>query len=247
MRSSGAKAVAEAKRKRLDGPRVPARGRGKARFATLLDATEALLDKSDPDAVGLYQIAEKAGIPPASVYHFFPTKEAAYEALAERLVRQVLNLHKAPIAARRLQNWQDLFRIDIDRARDFYNSHPPAAKIFYGGYVGVDAKKIDKIAADQISSTNYDRLNRVFHMPFLKDPRRFFEVRLGILDAIWTISVRRHGHITDDLHEEAFRACIAYSGLYLPTTIERREYLVTAAERDQSIVLPFETQPEIDH
>jgi len=242
MRKSSAVQAEEPKPRRRGGPRTPSQERGLLRFKALLDATEDLLQSNDPDAIGLYQIAERANVPAPSVYHFFPTKEAAYDALAERFVGQLLEVHNAPIEARRLDNWTDLFRIDIDRGRDFYNRHPPALKIFYGGYGGVNAKNIDRIAADKISTTNYERMNRIFHMPVLRDAERLFEVRLGILDAVWTISVRRHGHITQDYQEEAYEACLAYSRIYLPARIEQRDVLRQAAERGESLTLPFDTR-----
>ena len=50
------------KRKRREGPRAPSRGRGVARYGALLDATDALLQVENPDTIGLYQIAEQAGV-----------------------------------------------------------------------------------------------------------------------------------------------------------------------------------------
>lgn len=244
MRKSNAALTEDPKPRRREGPRTPSQGRGLVRFNVLLDATEELLQSTDPDSIGLYQIAERAGVPAPSVYHFFPTKEAAYDALAERYVAQLLEAHRTPIEARRLKNWTDLFRIDIDRGRDFYNRHTPALKIFYGGYGGVNTGNIDRITAERMSSTNYDRMNRIFHMPVLRNPPRFFEVRLSILDAVWTLSVRRHGHITEAYHEEAYEACLAYSRVYLPAYIERREMLIEASDRGESVTLPFDAKPD---
>jgi len=228
------------KRTRREGPRVPSRGRGILRHAALLDATEDLLQTENPDAIGLYQIGDRAGVPPASVYHFFPTKEAAYVALAERYVLGMLEAHRTPIEARSLQSWQDLFRIDIGRSMDFYNSHPPMIKIVYGGYGGVEARNIDNLLALKIADAHYDRLNHIFHMPFIKDPAKMFEIRVAILDAIWTVSVRTHGLITQEYLEEAYKACVAYTRLFLPEVVERRALLVEAAEQGQSLVLPFD-------
>lgn len=230
-------AVADKKRVRRASPRAPSRGRGVARFASLLDATNELLQVQSPDMIGLYQIAERAGVPPASVYHFFPTKEAAYVALAARYCDEILHVHSEPIEARRLQSWQDLFYIDLRRAMDYFNSHPPALKILYGGYGGVEARNIDKVFVRKLASVNYDRLNQIFHMPVMSDAEKKFEVRLSILDSIWEISVRRNGYITEEYFEEAFRACNAYMRLFLPERAERRDALIEAAERGDSLLL----------
>ncbi len=230
--------------KRGGRPRVPSRGRGVIRYNALLDATAKLLQNEAPDAIGLYQIAEQAGVPPASVYHFFPTKEAAYVALATKCSEELLEIHRQPIEAKLLNGWQDLYRIDARRAMDFYNQHPPYLKISYGGYGGVDAHNVDKVLALSFSASVYSRLNRIFHMPLIREPEKKFEIRLGILDSVWQISVRRHGMITEEYFEESVRAAIAYGRLYLPDYLEPRDLLLEAKERGESLNLPFDPEPE---
>lgn len=234
------------KRKRREGPRTPSRGRGVARYGALLDATDALLQVENPDTIGLYQIAEQAGVPPASVYHFFPTKEAAYVALAERYLEGLMEVHRAPIEARLLGGWQDLLQIDFRRAMEFYNARPPMNKILYGGYGGIEARNIDKLFSLKLANAHYDRLDRIFHMPFMSSPGSFFENRLGILDALWSISVRRYGSITEEYLLEAQRACAAYTLVYLPQYLEPRELLVEAAARGESLTLAFDLPAQDD-
>lgn len=226
--------------KRASGPRQPARGRGHLRYEALVDATEELLRTEDPDEVGLYRIAEQAAVPPGSVYHFFPTKEAAYTALAMRIMDLLVAVHREPIPAAALPSWQDLFRIDISRARDFYNARPAGLKIFYGGYGGVDARKIDQSVSFNLAKAGYARMNAIFHMPFLSQPEKRFECRIAILDAIWSLSVRQHGTINDAYFEESYQACVAYSRTFLPERIELRDELRNAAENGEMICIPFD-------
>jgi len=240
MATSKASAKPAATRKRGASPRAPSRGRGILRYAALLEATAELLHEQAPDEIGLYQIAERAGVPPASVYHFFPTKEAAYVALASRCSEEVLEMHRTPIEARQIGSWQDLYRIDARRAMEFYNGHPPYLKIIYGGYGGVDAHNVDKVLALSFSTSSYDRLNRIFHMPVIREPEKKFEIRLGILDSVWQISVRRHGSITEEYFEESVKAAIAYSRLYIPDYLEPRALLRDATRLGTTIVLPFD-------
>lgn len=230
---------------RSAGPRAPSRGRGIARFGSLLDATESLLLKQDPNEIGLYQIAKRAGVPPASVYHFFPTKEAAFKALADRVATKILEVHREPIDARTIGTWMDLFRIDARRAMDFHNASKPALKIYYGAYAGVEAREVDKVLVHRISRANYERLNRLFYMPQLNEPAKMFEVRIGILDALWELSVRHHGCITEQYFEESCRAVIAYTRLYMPEHLERRPLLIEASARGEALVLPFGNEPAV--
>lgn len=220
-------------------PRKPSRGRGLIRYDALVDATEELLQVEDPDEVGLYRIAEQAGVPPASVYHFFPTKEAAFTALAMRIMDQLLVVHNQPIQAREVQTWQDLFRFDSRRGADFYNDHPAGLKIFYGGYGGVDARRIDEAGTKKLAYASYARLNKIFHMPYIRDPQFKFACRMNILDSFWSASVQRHGRITDQYHDEAVAASIAYARTYLPDRIEPREEFRELIESDGFVSIPF--------
>src|SRR5579859_6857501 len=65
-------------------PRKPVQARGRARYEAILDVLESLLAESDWDQIGYYQIVERAGMPAASVYHFFPSRNALAGALADR-------------------------------------------------------------------------------------------------------------------------------------------------------------------
>ncbi len=225
------------RKKRRAAPRQPSRGRGLTRYAALLDAAHDLLKHEAPDAVGLYQIAERAGVPPASAYHFFPTKEAAYVGLAERYCDEIVRIHSVPIPARDITNWQEVFGVDLRRAMAYFNSEPSALKILYGGYGGVEARNIDKIFSRKLAQANYSRLNKIFHMPMMRDAEKKFELRLAILDSIWEVSVRRHGYITEDYFIEALDACNAYIRLFLPAHLEPRHVLVTAMAQDALVHL----------
>lgn len=229
MPKSQLAATKAAPRKRRDGPRAPSSTRGRVRYAALLDATDELLRISDPDSIGLYQIAECAGVPPASVYHFLPTKEAAFLALVERYLRNLMKYHRTPVEADSLQSWQDLERLGYRRAVEFINANPSAMKILYGGYGSVETRKIDKLFTQELAKTHYQWVNLLFHMPYIDRPEEKYEITLGIFDAILEISVRNHGSVTDHYLEEACSACIAYQRLFLPERVERREILAKAA------------------
>lgn len=230
-------ATVETEKRRRETPRPPVRGRGVARYAALLDAAHELLQREDPSKVGLYQIAEQAGVPGPSAYHFFPTKEAAYVALAERYVREVLAVHAAPIEARLIHSWQDLYVIDNRRAMEYFNNNPAAAKIMYGNYGGAQAREIDRIFNRKLARGSYGRLNKLFYMPYMSDPERVFEINLAILDGIWEVSVRREGYVTEAYMDETDRACFAYLRLFLPDRIDLREALKVAQARGEHLLM----------
>lgn len=222
----------------LKRARRPSRERGRTRFQALLEATESLLKEGNPDDIGLYQIAERAGIAPASVYHFFPTKNAALLALAEKYHADFRVMVNEPIAASRLISWQDLLVVRHERAVEYYNSHLPAAKIFLGIHPSWEIHQADKNYNRGASQVLFEHFDRVFVMPYVKDPSSRFEIMYSIADSIWAISFERHMTITPKYAEEATSACIAYCRTFLPERVERRaeppEAVVAGASVAQS-------------
>ncbi|MET0428863.1 MAG: TetR/AcrR family transcriptional regulator [Microvirga sp.] len=223
-------------------PRVPTRGRGVTRFAELLDTTEALLRDRSPDDVGLYQIAEAAGVPPASVYHFFPTKEAAFAGLVQRYHEGFAANSRQPFAAARLRSWQDLMRIEHESARAYYGAHPAALKLIFGGYGGIESRRMDQQFMSSLADGMFARYDSVFHMPHITAPSASFHIALSIMDAIWSLSYLKEGAITDGYAEEALAACIAYCRLILPERVEVRQAIRELAALGADMTLPIGTQ-----
>lgn len=64
--------------------REPRQERGQRRFDEILDAAEALVEEVGPLACSIQELARRAGASVGSIYHFFPTKDAIFEALRAR-------------------------------------------------------------------------------------------------------------------------------------------------------------------
>ena len=69
--------------------RQPLQARARQRVEEILAAAAELLTERGADALSTAAIAERAGIPIGSVYHYFPSKEAVLAELAERKFRAV--------------------------------------------------------------------------------------------------------------------------------------------------------------
>jgi AcrR family transcriptional regulator len=63
---------------------VPTQARSRERLRRVLDAADELLSAEGAEAFTTKRIAETAGVPVGSVYHYFPDKETIVEALAVR-------------------------------------------------------------------------------------------------------------------------------------------------------------------
>lgn len=188
----------------------------------LLDAADALLTGKEATEVGLYDIAAAAEVPPASVYHLFPTKEAAFVALAERYLVGLRDCIIAPIERGRLRRWHDLVTIELYRAVEYYNAHAVMLKLFFGANVIHDVRVLDVKNVEAASAMTYHRMNKIFDMPYIEDGDTKFAALIGIYDGIWMTSYARHGRITPDFARETELAGIAYCETFLPPAIPLR-------------------------
>lgn len=224
--------------RRASEPRVPRRERGIQRYRELLDALESLLETNHPDDVGIYQIAEKAKAPPASTYHFFPTKEAAFVALAGRhLNRFHMGLH-VPVEASAFSSWLDLLAYDSIGSAHYFNSHPAALKLLIGRYGGLRVREMDIQHNRTVSREYVDRIRSAFELPDIVDSANKFHTMIEIQDAIWAISYVNHGYITPEYEREAVRAARAYIRLYFPEEIALREEIRAEIEAGAKTIFP---------
>lgn len=65
------------------------------RMSQILDAAEQVIGEVGVDAASVQAIAERAGASMGSLYHFFPSKQAVVEALAERCITRVTEVNEA--------------------------------------------------------------------------------------------------------------------------------------------------------
>lgn len=209
--------------RRVAGPRKPLQERSRQRVEKLLDATDKLLAAHEPGEVGLYDIARVAKVPPASVYHFFPTKEAAFVALAERYLQRLYKVvRETPLDRKRIRHWSDVFILGSQRSFDFYNRNPVLLKLFFGGALSPEIRRRDDEYLRGLSEGGYGWLNRYFCMPYLPEAEMKFSVILSIYDGITLTSYQRHGRVTEAYHEEMLRVIIAYCRTFLPEVLPLR-------------------------
>lgn len=202
--------------------RQPQRKPGQVRFQKLLDALDTLLRDNNVQEVGLYQIAEQAGVPSASVYHFFPSKEAAFLALANVHHQALQELSSRPLPARPT-SWQDFCRKKVTAAARYHNDHPAALRLFLGANISVEIKTADMSQYLRLADSRARLLDHYFHMPFIPDWNRRLAAYFSVIDGVFALSYSQHGSILDDYIAEAQRAGIAYLRCYLPEIVALRD------------------------
>ena len=204
-------------------PRQPLQERGRARYETILDVLESLLAETDWDQIGYYRIVERAGMPAASIYHFFPTKGALFMALADRYLEHFRAASKVFSETCDFARWQDFIAASQKSAVRYYNTHQAAMKLILGTQPFMEIRQSDSRTNRVISDQTFDSFRRMYELPYIQDPRRKFLIVMAIADAVWRTSFDEHGYITQTYAEEATRAVIAFCRTFLPEDLEPKQ------------------------
>ena len=91
---------AERVRERLAPRNKPQQDRSRVRLQALLDAAEEVIAASGLHALAMREVARRANLPIASVYHYFPSTAALIRALIERQHEKLRGILETGLQAR---------------------------------------------------------------------------------------------------------------------------------------------------
>jgi AcrR family transcriptional regulator len=191
------------------------RKRGRERRKLLLKAAYELLCVRPVEDVSFRDIADKAGVPEGSAYHFFANRFDVFSALAEELSDQFIEAHRRKVPPSRRRSWQALAEHLVDVGAKVYAKNPPARQLLIGGKTPPEVKQADRINDRAVGNIMHEVFAEYFEMPQSDEMRNAFYYFIEITDLLFTLSVIEHGKITPAMLAEAKRAGIGYLGSYL--------------------------------
>jgi AcrR family transcriptional regulator len=191
------------------------RKRGRERRKLLLKATYELLCVRPVEDVSFRDIADKAGVPEGSAYHFFANRFDVFSALAKELSDQFIEAHRRKVPPSRRKSWQALAEHLVDVGAKVYTENPPARQLLIGGKTPPEVKRADRINDRDVGNVMHEVFAEHFELPGSEEMRNAFYYFIEITDLIFTLSVIEHGEITPAMLAEAKRAGIGYLSTYL--------------------------------
>jgi len=191
------------------------RKRGRERRKLLLKAAYDLLCVRPVEDISFRDIADEAGVPEGSAYHFFANRFDVFSALAEELSDQFIEAHRRKVPPSRRKSWQALAEHLVDVGAKVYAANPPARQLLIGGKTPPEVKQADRLNDRAVGHVMYDVFGEHFELPETEEMRKAFYYFIEITDLIFTLSVIEHGEITAEMLAEAKRAGIGYLGTYL--------------------------------
>jgi AcrR family transcriptional regulator len=203
-------------------PRKP-RAASQARIDSILAVARELLASEGVASLSIYSVAERAQIPPSSVYHFFASVPALLEALTADVHAAFRASLQAPIAHQQLNDWRDLSRIVELRMLDIYNADAAARQLILAQHGLAEVNQADRQHDIELGHLMLEVFNRHFQLPALPDDVDVFALAMELGDRVYARSIQLHGEITPRMAEEGMRVFNAYLGLYLPPFLPRRK------------------------
>jgi AcrR family transcriptional regulator len=199
------------------------RASSQARIAGILDAARGLLAEQGVAGLSIYSVAERAGIPPSSVYHFFASVPALLEALTADVHAAFRACLQEPIEHAPLRGWQDLSRIIEERMLAIYAADAAARQLILAQHGLTEVTQADRQHDIELGHLMHALFDRHFPLPALPEEVDVFALAMELGDRVYARSVQQHGTITPRMAEEGMRVFDAYLGLYLPPHLPKRE------------------------
>jgi AcrR family transcriptional regulator len=202
-------------------PRKP-RARSQARIESILAAARALLASDGVASLSIYGVAERAQIPPSSVYHFFANVPALLQALTADIHAAFRACLHAPIDHPSLGTWRDLSRVVERRMLVIYAQDSAARQLILAQHGLSEVMQADRQHDLELGALMQQLFDQHFELPRLTDEVDVFALAMELGDRVYARSVQLHGEITPRMAEEGMRVFEAYLGLYLPPYLPKR-------------------------
>ena len=199
------------------------RASSQARIELILAAARELLSSQGFAGLTIYAVAERAEIPPSSVYHFFASVPALLEALTADIHAAFRDCLLQPVEHAELRSWRDLSRVIEQRMLAIYAGDSAARQLILAQHGLSEVTQADRQHDLELGRLMQALFDRHFPLPQLPADIDVFALAMELGDRVYARSVQLHGEITPRLAEEGMRVFDAYLGLYLPAALPKRE------------------------
>lgn len=198
------------------------RARSQERIDTILHAARTLLASEGVGGLSIYSVAQNAGMPPSSVYHFFTGVPALLEALTADVHAAFRATLQEPIEREALKTWHDLSRVVEIRMLNIYAGDAAARQLILAQHGLTEVTQADRQHDLELGRRMQALFAEHFQLPAMPNDVDVFALAMELGDRVYARSVQLHGEITPRMAEEGLRVFDAYLGLYLPTYLPKR-------------------------
>jgi AcrR family transcriptional regulator len=183
------------------------------RVTAILDAAEALLGEHGYEAATLKAIGERAGIPTASVYHYFADRHEVDLELMQRHRRELDERVAAALYDPQPRTLRDAVDAVINPLLAYYREHPSVVELWFSGRhnatLGEMAHEWDETQAQQL-------WQYLIELELLRPdtPQDALHLAFEAGDRLFDVAFRRSPTGDDTIIDEARRLITAYLETY---------------------------------
>ncbi|MGW0699019.1 TetR/AcrR family transcriptional regulator [Streptomyces sp. NPDC002867] len=189
------------------------------RRRAILDAAEALLGEQGYEAATLKAIGERAGIPIASVYHYFADRHQVDAELMQRHVHELDERVDAALDHSPLRTLRDGADAIIDPLLAYFREHPSCVELWFAGR---HEKLVEQVQAfDESKAGLLWRLLIERNLLPADTPQLVLQLAFEAGGRLFDVAFRRSPTGDDTTIDEARRLVTAYLETYASHSPER--------------------------
>ncbi|MER6302383.1 TetR/AcrR family transcriptional regulator [Kitasatospora sp. NPDC001539] len=194
--------------------------RGVERRRAILEAAEALLGEQGYEAATLKAIGDRAGIPIASVYHYFPDRHEVDAEIMRQHVRAMDALIAAALDKAEPRNLREAVDAVIDVLFDYFRRHRSCVELWFARAHGT----LDEI----IRAFDESQADLLWHLAIarkllpLDTPQLVPRLAWVAGNQLFEVAFRTSPTGDDAVIDEARRLVTAYLSTYAPSSQRER-------------------------
>lgn len=196
---------------------APVQRRGIERVQAILDAAELLLGSQGYEAATLKAVAERAGIPIASAYHYFGDRYEVDAELMRRLMHEADERVTAALANPALSTLRDAVGAIIDPLLGYFRQNPSLVQLwFVGRYRNPMLGELGQAYDDSQAEQSWQFM--IEHKLLRADtPQLVVQLAYEAGARLFDVAFRRSQTGDDETIDEARRLVTAYLQTYAPS------------------------------
>lgn len=198
----------------VNTPPTPVQRRGVKRHQSLLRAAEELLGEQGYEAATLKAIGARAGIPTASVYHYFSDRHQVDAELLRRHLHEADRRVSRALADSDARTLREAVDIVIDTMLAQYREHPSSIELWFAGRSPVLSELAR--AHDASQAEKFLRLLTARNLIHADTPQLVLETAIEAADRLFDTAFRHSPNGDDAVVNEARRLVTAYLETYAP-------------------------------
>lgn len=202
--------------------KVPIQERGKARFNAIVEAAETLVLESGVDDISPHKIAKKAGIPPSSVYQYFPTMGALFSVMAEKHFMAAFHIVPEALENKEVRSWRDLAMIIANSAFDFYTRDKISEILFLGVFQTPGVREYSTSRLTRLSLWYIEYFNLLYKKSDLEGLPEKLAIALDVTKTVYIRSISLHGEIRESYKKEALCLVLSYLGEFFAALEDKK-------------------------